>query len=140
MSMYLGRCRLIELPKISDPRGNLTFVEEHKHVPFPIARVYYLYDVPGGAERGGHAHKALDQLLIAVAGSFVVTLNDSAQQCDVRLNRATQGLHIPRMVWREIHDFSSGSVCLVLASHPYDESDYYRDFDAFAAAAQSESA
>ena len=129
MSMYLGRCRLIELPKISDPRGNLTFVEEHKHVPFPIARVYYLYDVPGGAERGGHAHKALDQLLIAVAGSFVVTLN-----------RATQGLHIPRMVCREIHDFSSGSVCLVLASHPYDESDYYRDFDAFAAAAQSESA
>jgi hypothetical protein len=138
MSRLLGRCPLIELPKISDPRGNLTFIEGERHIPFPIARVYYLYDVPGGAERGGHAHKALDQLLIAVAGSFEVVLSDGTEQCSVLLNRATQGLHIPRMVWREIRDFSSGSVCLVLASQPYDEADYYRDFDTFVAAARIE--
>jgi len=124
-------CALLELPRIVDPRGTLTFIEGENHVPFPIARVYYLYDVPGGAERGGHAHKALEQFLIAMSGSFDVTLDDGRARKRVHLNRSYYGLRIVPMIWRELDNFSSGSVCMVLASQPYDESDYYRDYDDF---------
>lgn len=123
--------RLIELPRITDPRGNLTFVEANEHVPFDIKRVYYLYDVPGGATRGGHAHKALQQMIIAVAGSFRVLLDDGRREQEFLLNRSYIGLYVPTMMWRELEDFSSGSVCLVLASLPYDEADYYRGRDEF---------
>jgi dTDP-4-dehydrorhamnose 3,5-epimerase-like enzyme len=124
----LEQARIIELPKIADPRGNLTFVEGQNHIPFEIKRVYYLYDVPGGESRGGHAHRELEQFVIAVNGSFDVMLSDGYDQKRVFLNRSYYGLYIPRMVWRELENFSSGSVCLVLASQPYDESDYYRDY------------
>jgi dTDP-4-dehydrorhamnose 3,5-epimerase-like enzyme len=123
--------RIIDLPKISDPRGNLTFVENSKHIPFDIKRVYYLYDVPGGETRAGHAHKALDALLIAVSGSFEVVLDDGAHRKSFFMNRSYYGLFIPRMIWREIIDFSSGSVCLALVSDFYDESDYYRNYEDF---------
>jgi dTDP-4-dehydrorhamnose 3,5-epimerase-like enzyme len=124
----LEQTRIIELPKIADPRGNLTFVEGQNHIPFEIKRVYYLYDVPGGESRGGHAHRELEQFVIAVNGSFDVVLRDGYDQKRVFLNRSYYGLYIPRMVWRELENFSSGSVCLVLASQHYDESDYYRDY------------
>jgi dTDP-4-dehydrorhamnose 3,5-epimerase-like enzyme len=129
------QCRIIDLPKIADPRGNLTFVESNRQVPFDIARVYYLYDVPGGESRGGHAHKRLEQFVIAASGSFDVVVDDGIEQTRFFLNRSYYGLYIPRMVWREIENFSSGSICLVLASEPYDESDYYRDYEAFVSAA-----
>jgi hypothetical protein len=122
-------CRLVSLPKISDPRGNLTFVEGGQHIPFDIQRVYYLYDVPGGAERGGHAHKDLHQLIIAMSGSFDVVLDDGWQKKRYHLNRSYNGLYICPMIWRELDNFSSGSVCMVLASNRYDESDYYRDYN-----------
>ncbi len=129
--MNLTECRIIDLPKIADPRGNLTFIEGGRHVPFEIKRVYYLYDVPGGAERGGHAHRALHQLIIAMSGSFDVILKDGTQQQRFHLNRSYSGLLICPMIWREIDNFSSGSVCMVLASNFYAESDYYRDYSEF---------
>ncbi|QDV65934.1 TDP-4-oxo-6-deoxy-alpha-D-glucose-3,4-oxoisomerase [Crateriforma conspicua] len=132
MSFQFGE--VVDLTKITDHRGNLTFVEALTHVPFKIKRVYYLYDVPGGADRGGHAHKELQQLMIAVSGSFDVTLDDGKQKQTVHLNRPYQGLFVGQMTWREMSNFSSGSVCLVLASTEYDESDYYRDYDEFLAA------
>jgi hypothetical protein len=134
--MSIQDCKLIELPKISDPRGNLTFIEGAKHVPFEIKRIYYLYDVPGGAHRAGHAHKKLHQVLVALSGSFDITLNDGFSQMKFHLNRSYQGLYIPAMVWRDIDNFSSGAVCLALASTFYDESEYYREYDTFRRAAQ----
>jgi dTDP-4-dehydrorhamnose 3,5-epimerase-like enzyme len=130
----LESCCLIDLPKILDPRGNLSFIEAHRHVPFDIKRVYYLYDVPGGETRGGHAHKKLEQFIIAASGSFDVVVRDAYDRKEFFLNRSYYGLYVPKMVWREIENFSSGSVCLVLASDYYDESDYYRDFEEFRAA------
>lgn len=127
-------CRIITLPKIQDPRGNLTFIEGGRHIPFHIARTYYLYDVPGGAERGGHAHKGLEQLIIAMSGSFDVIIDDGRTKMRYHLNRSYTGLYICPMIWRELDNFSSGSVCLVLASNVYDESDYYRDYAEFRAA------
>jgi hypothetical protein len=127
----IGRCELIELPKIHDPRGNLTFIEGDRHVPFDIRRVYYLYDVPGGAERGGHAHKGLHQLIVAMSGSFDVVLDDGKDKKRVHLNRSYQGLYVCPMIWRELDNFSSGSVCMVLASNRFDEDDYHRDYAAF---------
>ncbi len=124
-------CRLVQLPKISDPRGNLTFVEGQRHVPFEIRRVYYLYDVPGGAERGGHAHRELHQLIIAISGSFDLLLDDGRRKRRQNLNRSYVGLYVCPMIWREIDNFSSGAVCLVLASHLYDPADYYRDYSEF---------
>lgn len=125
---------ILSLPRIQDPRGNLTFVEGGSHLPFDIARVYYLYDVPGGEVRGGHAHRELQQLIIAASGSFDVVLDDGlGNQQRFFLNRSYTGLYIPKLQWRELENFSSGSVCLVLASHPYDEADYYRDYDEFVA-------
>lgn len=125
---------LIQLPKIADHRGNLTFLEGNRHVPFDIRRVYYLYDVPSGAERGGHAHRELRQVLIALAGSFDVVLDDGKQRNRLTLNRPDKGLVIGSMIWREIDNFSAGAVCLVLASHEYDEADYYRDYHEFQSA------
>ncbi len=127
----IERCEMVDLPKISDPRGNLTFVEANKHVPFDIERAYYLYDIPGGAVRGGHAHKELRELIIAMSGSFDVVLDEGYGLERIHLNRSYSGLFVGPMVWRELDNFSSGSVCLVLASTPYDESDYYRDYDEF---------
>lgn len=132
--MGIERCRIIDLPKISDPRGNLTFIEGGRHVPFPIERIYYLYDVPGGAERGGHAHRRLEQLIIAMSGSFDVILDDGRAKKRIHLNRPYFGLLVTPMIWRELDNFSSGSVCMVLASRPYEESDYYRDYGEYVAA------
>lgn len=132
------RCRIIEFPKIHDARGNLTFVEGGRHIPFDIKRVYYLYDVPGGAERAGHAHKQLEQVLIAMSGSFDVTVTDGREEVRHHLNRSYYGLYLGRMTWRIIDNFSSGSVCLSLASLPYTEADYYRNYDEFLRAARGE--
>jgi dTDP-4-dehydrorhamnose 3,5-epimerase-like enzyme len=129
--LSISHCKLIELPKIADPRGNLTFVEGGEHIPFDIQRVYYLYDVPGGAERGGHGHKELHQLIIAMSGSFDVVLDDGRNKKRIHLNRSYSGLYVCPMIWRELDNFSSGSVCMVLASNLYDESDYYRDYDEY---------
>lgn len=132
--MSVDDCKLLELPVIQNPQGNLTFIEEQRHVPFPIARVYYLYDVPGGAMRGGHAHRDLEQLIVAISGSFDVILDDGSKRREITLNRSRIGLYMPTMIWRELVNFSSGSVCMVLASAYYDEADYYRDYDEFRAA------
>jgi hypothetical protein len=132
--MVPAPCRLIDLPKIEDARGNLTFVESRKHIPFDISRVYYLYDVPGGVDRGAHAHKSLHQFVIAASGSFEVRLDDGQEKKAFFLNRAYYGLYIPPMHWREVVNFSSGSVCLVLASAPYTEGDYIRNYQQFLAA------
>jgi dTDP-4-dehydrorhamnose 3,5-epimerase-like enzyme len=129
--MGLSDCKIIDLPKISDPRGNLTFVESGKHIPFEFKRTYYLYDVPGGAERGGHGHRQLQQFIIAMSGSFDVILDDGFNTKRFHMNRSHYGLYIPSMMWRTIENFSSGSVCMVLASEFYDESDYYRDYEIF---------
>lgn len=127
----LNKCRIINLPKIADVRGNLTFIESKKHIPFKIERVYYLYDVPGGESRGGHAHKTLHQFIIAASGSFDVILDDGFNKKRFFLNRSYYGLYLPSMIWREIENFSSGSVCVVLASDYFDENDYIRDYSTF---------
>jgi len=127
----IENCRIIDFPKIHDPRGNLTFIEGLEHVPFDIKRIYYLYDVPGGAERGGHAHKKLHQVIIAISGSFDITISDGKSSKKFHLNRSYFGLYLCPMMWRELDNFSSGSVCLVLASEAYSESDYLRDFDQY---------
>lgn len=136
--MSLSQCQIIDLPRIHDPRGNLTFVEANHHIPFGISRVYYLYDVPGGAERGGHGHKQLHQLIIAMSGSFDIHLDDGVEKKSFHMNRSYFGLYVCPMIWREIDNFSSGAVCMVLASNFYDEDDYYRDYAKFVEAARSE--
>lgn len=127
----LDKVKIIDLPKITDQRGNLTFVEGGHHIPFDIKRVYYLYDVPGGSERGGHAHKELQQLIIAMSGSFDVVLDDGTEKKRFHLNRSYYGLYVPTMLWRELDNFSSGAVCMVLASNVYDEKDYYREYNEY---------
>ena len=129
--MNLSECRIIQLPVIPDERGNLSFVEENHHIPFEIKRVYWLYDVPGGASRGAHAHKELYQLIIAASGSFRVTLDDGREKKSFFLNRSYQGLLVPPGIWRDLDDFSSGAVCMVLASELYDAKDYIRDYEEF---------
>jgi len=131
MKYSIDACQIVSLPKISDPRGNLTFIEAGSHIPFDIQRVYYLYDVPGGAERGGHAHKDLHQLIIAMSGSFDVVLDDGKDKKRVHMNRSYSGLYVCPMIWRELDNFSSGAVLMVLASNKYDETDYYRDYADF---------
>ena len=135
--MSIADCKLVDLPRINDPRGNLTFIEGGRYIDFDIQRVYYLYDVPGGSERGGHAHKALRQLIVAMSGSFDVHLDDGRNKRTVHLNRSYVGLYVCPMIWRELDNFSSGSVCMVLASNRYDESDYFRQYDEFLRSAQS---
>ena len=129
--MGLGDCKIIELPRVNDPRGNLTFIEGGRHVPFEIRRVYYLYDVPGGATRAGHGHRRLEQVIIAMSGSFDVTLDDGRERRRFHLNRSYYGLYVAPLMWREIDNFSSGSVCMVLASDYYDEADYFRYYEDF---------
>ena len=129
--MNIDLCQLINLPKITDARGNLTFVEGGNQIPFDIQRVYFLYDVPGGAHRGGHAHKDLHQVIIAMSGSFDVLLDDGTNKKRVHMNRSYYGLYVCPMIWRELDNFSSGSVLMVLASNKYDESDYYREYADF---------
>ena len=126
-------CHVIALSKHTRPNGNLTVVENHLSIPFDIQRVYYLYDVPGGEERGGHAHKKLQQFIIAVSGSFDVVLDDGHEKRTISLNRPYNGLHICPGIWRELNNFSSGAVCLVLASEHYDEADYIREYSDFVA-------
>ena len=122
--------KIIKIPKIEDPRGNLSVIEKDV-VPFEIKRVYYLYDVPAGAERGGHSHKEQYEFLVALSGSFDVILNNGKQVQKVTLNKPYEGLLIPNGIWRELKDFSSGAVCLVVASDVFDEDDYIREFDEF---------
>jgi len=127
----IDSCCLIDFPKVTDPRGNLTFIEGNKHVPFDIKRVFYLYDVPGGADRGGHALKTCHQVLIAASGSFDVILDDGVDKKRIHLCRSYYGLHILPAIWREMDNFSTGSVCLVLASETYDPAGYCRDYQSF---------
>ncbi len=122
---------LIDFPKITDPRGNLTVAQAHTDVPFAVKRAYWVYDVPGGECRGGHAHKLCKEVLIALSGSFHVTVDNGEEQKTVLLNHPYQGLLIDTDVWRTLDDFSSGAVCLVLASEPFDEDDYIREYDDF---------
>ncbi len=124
-------CKVVTLPKHIRPNGNLTVVENNLSIPFDVQRIYYLYDVPGGEERGGHAHKELQQFMIAVSGSFDVILDDGINRSVITLNRPYNGLYIRRGIWRELNNFSSGAVCLVLASHHYDEEDYIRDYQQY---------
>jgi dTDP-4-dehydrorhamnose 3,5-epimerase-like enzyme len=126
----LSDCRLIELPTIADPRGNLTFAQD-AHLPFEIRRVFFLYDVPDGGARGGHAHHKLEQLMLAAAGSFDITLDDGHDQQRITLSQPSVGLYIPPMIWREMENFSSGATLTVLASTLYQADDYIRDYDAF---------
>jgi hypothetical protein len=134
--MGLKQCYLINLPKITDIRGNLSVIEAGNHISFKIERLYYLYDVPAGANRAGHGHKQLQQLFIAVSGSFDIILDDGHEKKIFQLNRPYEGLYVCPMIWRDLNNFSSGSVCMVLASHHYDESDYYRNYDEFLSAAR----
>jgi hypothetical protein len=134
--MPLSDCRLVELPKIADMRGNLSFIEGGQHIPFEIRRVYYLYDVPGGSDRGSHAHKNLHQFIVAMSGSFDVVLDDGHQKKRFHLNRSYYGLYVCPMMWRYLDNFSSGAVCMVLASAHYDEADYIRNYEEFWAMAQ----
>ena len=129
--MSIEDCRIIELPRITDPRGNLTFIESSRHVPFEVKRIFYLYDVPGGATRAGHALRSCHQFLIASSGSFDVIVDDGMRKERHQLNRSYYGLYICPMIWRDIDNFSSGSVCMVLASDYFEEADYFRHYEDF---------
>ena len=130
-----GFVRTIDLPQIRDPRGDLTFVEGGNHIPFDIRRVYYLYNVPVDAERGGHAHRQLEQVVFALSGSFRMKVDNGTNKSEYWLRDPRKGLYISRMVWREMDSFSQGAVCMVVASHRYDESDYLRNYEDFIRAA-----
>lgn len=123
--------RIIELPKIPDHRGNLTFIEELKHIPFKIERTFWIYDVPGGENRGGHAYRDTEEFIVALSGSFTVLLDDGHERKEFHLSRSYYGLYIPKMIWREMTDFSTNSLALVLASTPYYAADYIRDYNEF---------
>lgn len=129
--MSLRDCRILDMPKIADTRGNLTFIEGGRQIPFDIKRVYYLYDVPGGSDRGAHAHKNLHQFFVAMSGSFDVVLHDGKDEQRFHLNRSYFGLYVCPMMWRYLDNFSSGSVCMVIASEFYDPSDYIHEWDTF---------
>ena len=130
----IDACEILELPKIADARGNLTFVEQQRHVPFEIRRVFFLYDVPTGADRGAHAHREQHQFLICLSGSFDVEVDDGARGSLIHLNRPWKGLHVPPMIWAAEKNFDPGSVCLVLSSDYFNEQDYIRDYGDFLAA------
>jgi len=127
----IDSCQILPLPKICDPRGNLTFIEENKHIPFDIKRVFYTYDVPGGESRAEHANIHTEQFIIAMSGSFDVTVDDGEKKKTFSLNRAYYGLYVPTKLWRGIDNFSSGAVCLVLASTLYQVDDYIRDYEQY---------
>lgn len=127
----ISKARLIKLPRIDDPRGSLTFIEGTNHIPFEIKRIYYLYNIPQGQDRGGHAHRELQQLFIAISGRFEIMLDDGVEKCHFVLNRPDYGLYITPVVWRELKDFSPGTVCCVLASATYEEADYIRSYEEF---------
>lgn len=129
--MSIAQCRLINFPKVTDVRGNLSFAEENKHLPFEIKRVFYIYDIPSGAIRGGHAHKKTEQVIIAISGSFEVILDNGNDQKSFFLNRPDYGLYLPPAIWREMKNFSSNSIVLGLASTLFDEDDYLRDYETF---------
>jgi hypothetical protein len=132
--MGIEQCKLMDLPKISDPRGNLTFIEENRHIPFEIKRIFYIYDVPTGENRGAHAHRVLQQFLICLSGSFNVYLDDGKKKKIFHLNRPWQGLYIPPVIWGWEGDFDPGSVCMALTSTLYDKKDYIRNYQTFLAA------
>jgi dTDP-4-dehydrorhamnose 3,5-epimerase-like enzyme len=127
----LSNVKIINLPKIEDPRGNLTFVEENNHIPFDIKRVYWIYDVPGGEVRGGHAYKKNKEFIIALSGSFDVIIKDGDKRKKFSLNRSYYGLYVPEMLWRSMENFSTNALCLILASEKYNEKDYIRNWDEF---------
>jgi uncharacterized cupin superfamily protein len=129
--MNLSQIKILQLPKIMDDRGNLTFIEGMNHIPFEVKRIYLIYDVPGGESRGGHAYKKLDELIVALSGSFDLNLNDGTSQTKIHLNRSYNAVLVPHGLWRKMDNFSTNSLCLVLASTEYDESDYIRDYDEF---------
>lgn len=132
----LDLARTIELPQVHDPRGDLTFVEGETHLPFQIARVYYLYNVPVDAQRGGHAHRELEQVIFALSGSFRITLDNGQKKSEHWLRDPRKGLYVSKLIWREMDCFSQGAVCMVLASRKYEEADYYRNYDDFLEAAR----
>ena len=123
--------QIINLPKIIDPRGNLSFLEEEKHIPFKIERTFWIYDVPGGEKRGGHAYKTQQEFIVALSGSFDIVLNNGKKDFTFHLNRSYYGLYIPSMIWRELNNFSTNSLALIVVDHFYNESDYVRDFKEF---------
>ncbi len=127
----MDRVKLLQLPKILDRRGNLTFIEGNNQIPFPIKRTYWIYDVPGGQIRGGHAYKELEELIVALSGSFDVVLDDGVEKKTFSLNRSYVGLYVPKGMWRHIENFSTNSLAMVLASDRYDKQDYIRDYDEF---------
>ena len=129
--LKLNKCNIIQLPKIEDPRGNLSFVEEINNIPFKIKRVYWIYDVPGGQKRGGHAYKTLKEYIISLSGSFDVILDDGVKKKTYSLNRSYYGLYVPEMIWRSLENFSTNAVCLILASDYYNENDYIRNYEDF---------
>jgi dTDP-4-dehydrorhamnose 3,5-epimerase-like enzyme len=126
--MALIEAKLIELPKIEDERGNLSFIEEKTHIPFEIKRSYWIYDVPGGETRGGHAYRELQEFIVALSGSFDVVLDDGRNKKVYSLNRSYYGLYVPKMIWRSLENFSTNSLCLILASGHYNENDYIRNY------------
>ena len=129
--MTIEDVRVIELPKFTDPRGNLSFLEQLNHIPFEIKRTYWIYDVPGGENRGGHAFRDTEEFIVALSGSFDVVLHDGEKELVFQLNRSYYGLYVPKMMWREMRNFSTNSLALVLASTPYDPDDYVRDFEEY---------
>jgi hypothetical protein len=129
--MEIKQPKIINLPKILDDRGNLTFLESENHVPFKIKRAYWIYDVPGGEVRGGHAYKTIHEFIIAISGSFDVVLDNFKETKVYPLNRSYFGLYVPNMIWRKLENFSTNSLCLILASDDYNETDYIRDYELF---------
>lgn len=127
----LDRVKIIDLPKYLDPRGNLSLIEEENHIPFRIKRTYWIYDVPGGEVRGGHAYRSLQEFIVALSGSFDVKLDDGKEQRTYSLNRSYYGVFVPGMIWRSLENFSTNALCLILASDFYDENDYIREYELF---------
>lgn len=129
--MSIQKFHIIELPKISDPRGNLSFIEGNRHIPFEIKRTFYMYDIARDEERGGHAHNKLEQFIVAMSGKFDVILDDGLQKKKITLDNPHTGLYMPALTWCDLKNFSEGAVCMALVSDYYDEADYYRDYDEF---------